>query len=358
MADDALDPLDEYERLFDNGCAHGRKLRHNVGVKTAKRRPRARSASLATVLVVATAACGSGDSGAPESSLPTIDRSVVELGAESIQVGGAPWGVAIVGDSVWVSDGSGGTLLQVDASGGAVIAEVATGAPDPRDAGVVAADGQLWVANLGGTVGVLDAATGQVVARVTTGEGEPAAVALDDRWAWVPTHGPGGGLVRFDRARPDSEPLAVALPESGFAVAVDGETAWVAGLDGRVFAVDAPSGKVVRTFAVGGAPRGVAVADGDVWVSLRDARAVVRLDATTGAEVARIPAGGRPWPVASGAGFVWVATLEGRLLRVDPARDEVTAEAEVGREARGVAVGASAVWVTSQFGVLTRVSME
>lgn len=330
--------------------------RHDVGVKTAKLRHRTCSASLATVLLIATAACGSGAADAPERGASTIDRSVVELSAESIEIGGAPWGVAVADDSVWVSDSSRGTLLQLDAVSGAVIAQLASRAPDPRDAGLTAADGQLWVANLGGTVGVLDTATGQVVARATSGEGEPAAVALDDRWAWVPTHGPGGGLIRLDRARPDSQPLTVALPESGFAVAIDGDTVWVAGLDGRVFAVDAPRGRVVRTFDVGGAPRGVAVADGDVWVSLRDARAVVRLDATSGDEVARIPVGGRPWPIASADGFLWVATLEGRLLRIDPTRDEVTAKAEVGVEARGVAVGASAVWVTSQFGVLTRVT--
>ena len=162
--------------------------------------------------------------------------------------------------------------------------------------------------------------------------------------------------LRLDRTRPEQAALIVALPESGFAAAVHGGTVWVAGLDGRVFAVDADSGTLTRTIDVGGAPRGVAVADGDVWVSLRDARAVVRLDAATGEEVARIPTGGQPWPVAADEGDVWVATLEGRLLRLDPAANRVTAEAQVAPQPRSIAVGASDVWVASQTGVLTRVS--
>lgn len=266
-------------------------------------------------------------------------------------------GVAVDADVVWVSDASRSTLLRIDAATGRVLLELPTGAPDRRDSGLAAADGQVWVANLGGTVGALDGATG-IVARVTTGDGEPAAVALDDRWAWVATHGTGGGLVRLDRARPDREPIAVTLPESGFAVAVAGDTVWVAGLDGRVFAIDAASATLVRTWEVGGAPRGLAVTDEDVWVSLRDARELVRLDATTGKEVARIPVEGQPWPVTAGGGFVWVATLEGRLFRVDPALNEVTAEGHVGPQARGVAVGTSHVWVTSQSGVVTRVPLD
>lgn len=308
---------------------------------------------MALVIAIAAVSCGGGGEASPSTTGRAEDPPEV-LVAEPVPVGGAPWGIAVDGDTVWVSDASRATLLRFDGAGGTLAAELPTGAPDPRDAGIAVVGGQLWVANLGGTVGVLDSSTGEPVARVATGAGEPAAVALDDRWAWVPTHGPGGGLARLDRARPDAGPVTVALPESGFAVAVDGNVVWVAGLDGRVFAVDADRAELVRTIEVGGAPRGVVVAGGDVWVSLRDDRAVVRLDATTGEEVARIATGGQPWPIAAGGGFVWTATLEGRLLRLDPAEDRVTAEANVGPNPRSIAVGAGAVWVASQSGTVTR----
>lgn len=269
-------------------------------------------------------------------------------------VGAAAWGV-VSGDQLWVSDPAAGVVVAVDDSG-AVIREVATGAPDPREAGMAIAGDRLWVANLGGTVGVIDLASGQPTARAATGEGEPAAVVLDDRWAWVPTHGPGGGLVRLDRDDPQRDPLTLTLPESGFAAALANGTVWVAGLERRVFAVDAATGSVVRTIHAGAAPRGIAVADGDLWVSLRDERAVVRIDPATGDETARIDTGGQPWPVAAGGDRVWVATLEGTLLGIATSTNTVTARATVGSDTRGVAVTEDAVWVTGQSGSVTRVA--
>lgn len=302
-------------------------------------------------------ACASNGSGQQPSATSTKLRpAVVGLAAETFPVGGAPWGVAVDGETVLVSDATRGALLKIDAATGDVLGEIATGAPDPRDTGLALRDGQLWVANLGGTVGVIPLATGQLVTRVATGDGEAAAVALDDRWAWVATHGPGGGLVRLDRDDPRLGILAIALPESGFAAAVADTTVWVAGLERRVFAVATATATVQRTIDVGGAPRGLALADGDLWVSLRDERAVVRIDATTGSEIARIDTVGRPWPVAADGETVWVATLDGQLLRIDSSTNTVTARATVGTEPRGIAVTDGAVWVASQSGSVTRVT--
>lgn len=310
-------------------------------------------------MAVALAAAGcASDSGGPDVAPTTRARAVAQLAALTVRLAGAPWGVAVDGEVAWVSDTSRGALLEIDATSGDVLGELATGAPDPRDTGLAVRNGQLWVANLGGTVGVVDTATRRAIARASTGEGEPAAVALDDRWAWVPTHGPGGGLVRLDRNDPQRDPLTIALPESGFAAAATDGTVWVAGLDRRVFAIDPATGAVERTFDVGAAARGITVADGDVWVSLRDERAIVRIDAATGDEVARIDTGGQPWPIAAGRDMVWVATLEGRLVRIDPARNQVTGRATVAPEARGIAVSDRAVWVASQTGAAVRVATE
>ena len=303
-------------------------------------------------------ACASDGGEEPDAASTTQRPEVVDLAADTFPVDGAPWGVAVDGRTVWVSDAARGLLLRIDAASGDVLGEVATGAPDPRDTGLALRDGQLWVANLGGTVGVIDIATAQLTTRAATGEGEPAAVALDDRWVWVPTHGPGGGLLRLDRNDPQLEPLTVPLPESGFAAAPTDDSVWIAGLDRRLFALDPDTGIVQRTIDVGAAPRGVTVVDGDVWVSLRDERAVVRIDAATGDEVARIDTGGQPWPIAAGVSMVWVATLEGRLLGIDTATNAITAEATVGTEARAIAVTDRTVWVASQSGSVTRVAVS
>ena len=327
--------LDAHERLVDDGGEHTRKLRRCVVVAVV---------ALAALVV---AGCGGDDSSPPE---------VAALDAERIDLGGAPWGIAVDGETVWVSDASRATLVALDSVTGDVRREVGTGAPDPRDAGIAVVDGRLWVANLGGSVGVLDAATGTPFGRVEVGPGEPAAVAVDERWAWAPRHGPGGGLTRIDSDLDGASP--VALPDSGFALAIADGTVWVSGLDQGLFAVDAATSEVRLDIDLPGAPRGVAVAAGDVWVTLRDRQQVVRVDGDTGEVVARLDVDGQPWPVAAGAGSVWVATLEGQLIRIDPATTLITATAAVAAQARGVAVADDAVWVTSQTGVVTRVAVD
>ena len=326
---------------MDDRAGHGdeRSFGHPVN----RRWPVVRAVVACAALVAVS--CGSVDD---ESEMAVLD-------AERIEVGGAPWGIAVDGATVWVSDASRATLLALDAGTGRVQREVATGAPDPRDTGIAIEGDRLWVANLGGSVGILDAATGAAVGRVPVGPGEPAAIAVSGGWAWVPLHGPSGGAARID-VELSREAIPTPLPESGFAVAAAGGAVWISGLDRDLFALDTATGDLRRQVELPGAPRGVAVAAGDVWVSLRDRREVVRVDGESGQVLARIGTQGQPWPIAAGSGSVWVAELEGRLLRIDPGSNRVTATADVPIQARAVAVGAGAVWVTSQAGAVARVA--
>ena len=294
--------------------------------------------------VLLLAACGGGDGAS------------VELAAVSAWSGGAGWGVAVVDDGVWVTDPSRGVLVRLPADGGSPT-ERASGAPDPRDAGLTVSDGRLWVANLGGSVAVYDATTGEPVARTEVGPGEPANVAVGGGLAWVPLHGPGGGLVALDV---DTLEVIhrVDLPESAFAAAIAGDTVWVAGLDRRLFAIDTATGDVIKTIDIGRGPRGVAVVGDTVWVTLSGDKEVVRVDTATGDVVARVATDGTPWPIVASRDAVWVAEVEGRLLRIDPDKNRADATAPIPAQARGIAVGQDAVWVATQAGGVSRVSLE
>lgn len=306
--------------------------------------------------IAALGACGSDSStsSGPDTTAPPPET----LAVRTVAVGASAWGVDVDADrdTVWVSDPARGALVTVGADG-RVTGEHATGDTDPRAAGLHVADGRVWVANLGGVVTALDATSGERVAGVAVGPGEPAALLVRDGIVWVPLHGPDGGLARLDATT--LQPLEpVALSESGFAIADAADrTIWIAGLDRRVFAIDARTGAMERDIEIGNAPRGIAVGAGSVWVSVRDDREVVRIDPDTGNVQARIALGGRPWPIEFGDGSVWVATLEGRLLQIDPASNEVIAEADAAPEPRTVAVGLGAVWVASQTGTLARVAL-
>lgn len=303
----------------------------------------------ALVTTAVFAACGADDEGA-------APEEIDQLSATTVQAGVAPWGVDVDGDTVWVSDTAAATLIAVDPTG-EIRNEVPSGATDPRDTGLDVAGGRIWVANLGGTVGVVEVATGEVVGRVEVGPGEPSAVVVSGGAAWVAVHGEGGGLIRIDEASLRVT-QRIELPESAFAVAVDDGVVWVAGLDRRVFAVDVISGEVTAEVDVGAAPRGIVVAAGAVWVTVRDDRAVVRLDPVTGEVVARIAVDGRPWPITGDDEAVWIALLEGGVLRIDPARNRVTGEAPTPPDQRGLAVGNGSVWATSQSGSLSRTTTD
>jgi len=306
--------------------------------------------------VAALGACGSDSS--TSSGADTTAPPPETLAVTTAAVGTSAWGVAVDADrdTVWVSDPARGALVTVDGEG-QVTGEHATGDTDPRAAGLHVAGGRVWVANLGGVITVLDATSGERLAGTAVGPGEPAALLVRDETVWVPLHGPDGGLARLDATT--LQPLEpVALSESGFAIAAAADdTIWIAGLDRRVFAIDARTGAMEHDIDVGSAPRGIAVGAGSVWVTLRDDREIVRIDPDTGDIQARIDLSGQPWPVAFGAGSVWVATLEGRLLQIDPASNAVIAEADAGPEPRTVAVGLGAVWVASQTGTLARVAL-
>lgn len=309
-------------------------------------------AATSLVALLPLVACGRSDGAQEPASIQPE-----QLRPELIRLGGAQWGVVVEGDAVWASDTSAATVRRLDPGSGEEREILPVGTADPRSAGLALGGGRLWVANLGGNVTVLDVSgRGEQGVEISVGPGEPAAVALAGSSAWIPLHGPGGGLVEVD-TETFTVLRRVELAESGFAVAVDDKNLWVAGLERRLFAVDRSSGRAVSTIDVGAAPRGVAVGAGAVWVTLRDEGVVARVDPVTGKVVARVDVGGQPWPVAVGAGAVWVADLDGRLLRIDPRTNDVTGVGRVGPQPRTIAVGSGAVWVTSQDGTVARLTV-
>lgn len=273
------------------------------------------------------------------------------LDTQTFAVGGSPWGVVADGEGAWVTDAAGGRVLRL-AADGTLLQERLVPGPDLRAAGLVLTGGSLWVAQLSGTVTRLPLGTGPVVSG--TGKGESADVAVGPRTAWLPGHGPSGALVQLDVTSLRIT-RQVTLPESPFQVELDGDELWVAGLDSRVFRLDAASGAVLSTVDVGPAPRGLALTPDAVWVSVRDAGELVRVDRATGTALRRLDLGGQPWPVAAQGEEVWVALLGGAVVRVDATSGQVTHRVDVPPGARGIALTPTAVWVTGAEGSVTRI---
>jgi YVTN family beta-propeller protein len=133
-------------------------------------------------------------------------------------------------------------------------------------------------------------------------------------------------------------------------LAVGGGSVWVLGdaLDRRLWRVDARSGRVQATIALGFPPTSVAVAGGKVWITDGFNDRVVPLDVANGRLLAPVRVGRGASGIAAGSGAVWVVnTLDGTLSRLDPATRRVVATIDVGGAPRGVVAGDGAIWVTA-----------
>ena len=115
--------------------------------------------------------------------------------------------------------------------------------------------------------------------------------------------------------------------------------------------------RVVATIEVRGAPSGMVMAAGSLWVSL-GVDGIARIDPATNEIVARIQPGGVS--LAAGYGSVWAVDIFADiLLRIDPQTNRITDRIPVGGLPTGIAIGHGSVWVANQLdSTVSRVSPE
>lgn len=234
-------------------------------------------------------------------ALETIVKTTRESAAR-VDLPGRGEDVAIQGRFAYVTLPDDDVVARVPLDGGAV---TTIGVGDqPR--GVVASGGSVWVANLGsGTVSQIDGVGG--VSQITLPEG--------------------------------AEPTAI-----DFSV----DTLWVSDRTGNVIRV--VLGAAPQSFPVGRNPKGVVVAEGDVWVANTDDGTVSRLSAE-GDPIREIEVDGTPRGVAAGFGRIWVANGDGYVSAIDIADDEAVQRIPIDEGLpEEVAVGPERVWVTTGSG--------
>jgi streptogramin lyase len=115
--------------------------------------------------------------------------------------------------------------------------------------------------------------------------------------------------------------------------------------------------RVAATIAVPGAPSGMVMAAGSLWISL-GVDGIARIDPARNEIVARIQPGGVS--LAAGFGSVWAVDIfADLLLRIDPETNRITDRIPVGGLPTGIAIGHGSVWVANQLdSTVSRVSPE
>jgi len=108
--------------------------------------------------------------------------------------------------------------------------------------------------------------------------------------------------------------------------------------------------RVVETFDLFGDPAAIAVQADDLWVAGTNPTWVTRWVTPTNPLTRQTPTIALPAPptrLAAAEDAVWVLTpADNRVVRIDPATNQVVATIRVGRAPSGLAVGAGAVWVS------------
>ena len=178
---------------------------------------------------------------------------------------GSPYGsVALDVRSAWAVFGD-STLAHLDATG-SPLGEAFAGT---QPAGLVVADGSVWVANWGdATVQRFNVETFRIgPIRTFNVPAQPTGIAYADGAIWVASAG--DGVVT--RIEPDSgATLQIPVGPGASAVASGAGSIWVGNSAvGTISRIDPATNEVVATIETGNAPSGIAVADDLVWVAVR-----------------------------------------------------------------------------------------
>jgi glutamine cyclotransferase len=215
-----------------------------------------------------------------------------------VDAGGATYGLAWSGGSVWAGGLGSGDVLRIDPTSGKVLGRISIG---PRVFNLAAAPGAVWaLANLTGRAARIDTDTGKVTASVHVGNGP-----YDIEW--------------------------------GFG------SAWVSNsLDGTVSRITGK--KVVRTIKVGVEPNGLSAIGRSLWVTDHTAGKLLRLDPTTNKVTGSVALPGADWVVGFG-GSLYVSQETNVVTRVDAQTLRVLGSVKVHRNPLGSAIVANKLWV-------------
>jgi len=210
--------------------------------------------------------------------------------------------------------------------------------------GVAVTPNAVWVANgLDGTVSRIDPESNVVSQTITVGNG-PNGAASDENGVWV-TNSADGTVTRINPVSGRTRTFPAIVGASGVALGF-GRVWVVSPPSGKVVALDARSGQILKEIGVGVDPAAVAAGADAVWVANRADGTVSKIDPRTNAVTATVPVGRGPAGIAAGPDAVWVTNAgDGTLSRFDPSDVGTVKSVALDNPPRGVALLPQGVYV-------------
>jgi hypothetical protein len=199
-------------------------------------------------------------------------RCTVESGFLTKGTQCAAEGLALVGNEVWVGNGSGlpvlgGVIDRVDTTTLKIVGHVKN-----VDIGLLAAgQGQVWLwGGVGRTMYLINVVHHRIVQHTDLGvvasyTGGGIAVAFGYAWVVAPSSGSLFGIA----AGQQTPAYKYLVPHGVTCIATGGGSIWLGVVDGRVLQVDPFSGHIVRTYHLGHTnPVALTYEDGRIWAAL------------------------------------------------------------------------------------------
>ena len=219
----------------------------------------------------------------------------------TIAVGGQLGGIAATAAAVWVSGFDSGKLARLDPAHGTVVDRIDVG--DQPTGVAVDATGGVWVGNLDGTATRIDPATNHATAHVSLPSGVSTLLPVGNLlWAGLQD----GSLVSIDPAAAAVVGPPIQVSPDVDALASFPQGLWCSTFSGTAERIDPVARKVVRHVALTGRGGGVAFGGGRVWVSVYDRAYAVELDPLTGALLGAVHTGAKPRDAVVVGQTLWV----------------------------------------------------
>jgi len=271
----------------------------------------------------------------------------------------ADW-VLVGSDSVWVAGTKPDSVQRIDPKTDKIVAS----SPLPAEAcaGLEFAFGSVWVpvCTQPPSMVRVDTKSNQISATLNVGPAGPeGGIAASADSIWLVTDSL-GTLVRIN---PETNTIRQKVQINGgsFNPVFSEGTVWISGFETNVVtAVDATTGQLQVTIAVGPKPRFLVADAGSVWTLNQGDGTISHIDARSRKLVATINAGlsGEGGDICFGGGSLWATLFELPLTRIDPATNRVIRQWK-GKGGDSMRFGHGAIWLTDYHaGTLSRIPLQ
>lgn len=246
----------------------------------------------------------------------------------SYPVGDSPRALLLSGQSLWVANFFGNSVMKLAASGCGASRDscgesVGTYSVDELPV-ALAFDGQhLWAASsLKQSLSMLDPDTGQVVASYALPH-VPSALLWADSFLWT-ANAIAGTVTKI---APDGQvETDTAVGEGPLALAFDGSSLWIANKEGKsLVRMNPVTSHVAEPIDLKGQPLALIFDGRSLWVALGDLGQVIQVDPETGVVGEVIDTRADPSALVFDGESLWAAAPKaGKVLRISPTGAKVT----------------------------------